>query len=38
MALYTLLKFKQLMGPQLPQDYMKEDIYLVKWLKGYFTV
>ncbi|XP_021946760.1 SEC14-like protein 5 isoform X2 [Folsomia candida] len=26
-------KFKQLMGPQLPQDYMKEDIYLVKWLK-----
>jgi hypothetical protein len=30
----ALDKFKELVGPRLPHDYMSEDIYLIRWLRA----
>lgn len=31
---YLSLKFRELVKPRLPHDYMSQDIYLLTWLRG----
>lgn len=33
-AYYNCFQFRTIMEPHLPHDYMKTDIYLIRWLKG----
>lgn len=30
----SFLQFRQAMAPMLYMDYMKEDLYLLRWLRG----